>query len=340
MHHAATQATMQNSFCPMACIFLIDGNHFQTCYVTPTPDGQDYAIYIYDGMKNKGYAVYEPKATLATHMIGREVITRPGESSRTHAVLYQLRGGRITQKAFLEAQLGIAERVHGLSFDSHDMNIIPDVTFTRHSYQEFTNDEIWWRSSDSKIQKYTASPIPYKRDLTPVDRPEQSKQSRKQPAITKNLSKSPVAKIQSPSNKSSSGSSEPDMIFQCRCGTSGNSDYFTTPEKGVCCDSCGFWSHLACQRGLNGMARPPFLSSPKEARIKETEFCAFSWSICSNAPTHRKSSSCKRWSVLFWTVKWLRFNHFVKGSPRIPGEVTLVHENDIVDELWQDQKGR
>ncbi|KAK0184170.1 hypothetical protein F5146DRAFT_1125905 [Armillaria mellea] len=77
----------------MARIFLIDGNHFQTRYVTPTPDGQDYAIYIYDGMKNKGYAVHEPKATLATHMIGGEVITRPGESSRTHAVLYQLRGG-------------------------------------------------------------------------------------------------------------------------------------------------------------------------------------------------------------------------------------------------------
>ncbi len=42
----------------------------------------------------------------------------------------------------------------------------------------------------------------------------------------------------------------------------------------------------------------------------------------------------------FWTVKWLRFNRFAEGSKRIHGDVTMVHENDIVDELWQDRKGR
>ncbi|KAK0194739.1 hypothetical protein F5146DRAFT_924890 [Armillaria mellea] len=169
-----------------------------------------------------------------------------------------------------------------------------------------------------------------------------------------------VPPSQSPSNKSSSRSSEPDMIFRCRCGTSGNSDYFTTPEKGVCCDSCGFWSHLACQRGLNGMAHPPFLSSPK---VKfECHRCSIDI-IGERLHGYRdfRKQESKRligkaalardgvfWYVVclldvegkFWTVKWLRFNHFVKGSPRIPGEVTLVHENDIVDELWQDQKGR
>ncbi len=42
----------------------------------------------------------------------------------------------------------------------------------------------------------------------------------------------------------------------------------------------------------------------------------------------------------FWTVKWLRFNCFVEGSKHTHGDVTLVHESDIIDELWQDQKGR
>ncbi len=145
----------------MARIFLVDGNHFQTRYVTPTPDRKDSAIYIYDGMKSRGYATHEQKATLATHMIGGEVINRPEKSSRTHAVIYQLRGGRIAQKAFLEAQLGIAERVHGLSFDSHDISIIPDVAFTRHGYRELTNEEIWWRSTDfQKIREYSSSQIP------------------------------------------------------------------------------------------------------------------------------------------------------------------------------------
>ncbi|SJL14811.1 uncharacterized protein ARMOST_18282 [Armillaria ostoyae] len=164
----------------VARIFLVNGNHFQTRYVTPTLDGKDCAIYVYDGMKNKGYATHEQKATLATHMTGGEVINRPEKSSRTQAVIYQLRGGRIAQKAFLEAQLGIAERVHGLSFDSHDISIIPDIAFTRHGYQELTNEQIWWQSTDfQKIREYSSSQIPDESDHTLSDMPEQSKQSRK-----------------------------------------------------------------------------------------------------------------------------------------------------------------
>ncbi|KAK0438725.1 uncharacterized protein EV420DRAFT_1651313 [Desarmillaria tabescens] len=115
----------------MACIFLIDGNHFQTCYRTPTPDNKGCTIYIYNGMRSKGYATHKQKATLVMHMTGEEVIDRPDKSYHTQMVIYQLHGGRTAQKAFLQAQLGIAERVHGLSFDSHDVSIVPDVAFTR-----------------------------------------------------------------------------------------------------------------------------------------------------------------------------------------------------------------
>ena len=243
-------------------------------FIARYEDKESSQIYTYDSMKNKGNAISEPDAMLATHIAGRVQVDIPPTYAPSLAI-YHLRGGADAQQAFYQNQTKACNKMFNLEFSTTELSTLPDVTYCgpecpvaldlSHGLRKGLKEYVSKRRSEFEPKPPQAtdnnSPIV-------LDGPESEEETiiplhpHVKPTLLRidTTSKTEITHLTAPD-------SPPDSPFniKCRCGLEGDGNVYYDEKEGeaVLCTECGHWSHIACQR--NGRA--------SKLRAKEAFFC-------------------------------------------------------------------
>ena len=238
-------------------------------FIARYADKETSQIYTYDSMRNKGDAVSEPNAEVATHIAGQVHANIPPTYTPSLAI-YHLRGGMEAQQAFFESQTNACAKSYPLQFSTRDispLSALPDVTYIgqdcpielkpsgRHRKQEGMKEYV------SKMQPISpeynppesSGLVPSKTVPPPIilgDGPESEEEI--EPLRTPTATTKPLTTVTNTGDQES----PPDSPFKikCRCGFEGDGNvcYDENEGEAVLCTECECWSHVACQK--NGRA--------------------------------------------------------------------------------------
>jgi len=253
-------------------LFSQDSHHFIARYI----DKKTSQIYTYDSMKNKGFAVLEKEAKLATHIAGHVQANIPPTFAPSLAV-YLLHGGTNAQQAFYETQTQTCSKKFNLRFSSVKLSLLPDVTYHGHdcAIELEQHRKKGLKEYVSKRQTGPAEPEssehegedPVSSNASPPaldDGPESEEETipHRKPALSSINTNPDLPQPSTPD-------SPPDSPFniKCCCGLEGDGNVYYDEKDGeaVQCTECECWSHIACQK--NGWA--------SKLRLKEAYFCDF-----------------------------------------------------------------
>ena len=251
-------------------------------FIARYADKETSQICTYDSMKNKGNAVSEPNAEIATHIAGQVHANIPPTYTPSLAI-YHLRGGMEAQQAFFESQTNACARSYPLQFSTYGvppLSALPNVTYIgqdcpielkpsgRHRKQEGMKEYVTKMHSinpeynppeNGRLAPSKTVPPP----ISLGDGPESEEEI--EPLRTPTETTKPLTMVSNPGAQES----PPDSPFKikCRCGFEGDGNMYYDENEGeaVLCTECECWSHVACQK--NGRA--------SKLRAKEPFFCDF-----------------------------------------------------------------
>jgi hypothetical protein len=224
-------------------------------------------IFIYDGMKNEGYALRKDQARFSTHLAGNNQEFPTGYTV-LYAV-YHLRGGSKAKDAFFVARRN--EYLKRFNIDvTADLSTLPTCSYKGGLFELDPQARTWMTRPALRKQtiEYVSSVPPpitqNPKSATIIIPPKATLRlstaelATWMPASNDHSSESekPFLAEQPPSPTKSNSSSLPHSLFpmNCRCGISGDGNLLYREEEGAAiqCDECRDWSHIACQR--NGRA--------------------------------------------------------------------------------------
>jgi hypothetical protein len=258
-------------------------------FIARYADKESSQIYTYDSMKNKGHAIPEPDAELATHTAGQLQANIPPTYTPSLAI-YHLRGGVDAQQAFYQSQTEACRRMFKLQISTTELSTLPDVTYCGQECpipldtgprekQKGLKEYLSKKQPESEPKSLTddnsvsseASPSPRVLDASGPESEEETiplhPQALKPTFESLRIDTKTETTYTMVPTTSPSPDSPPDSPFniKCRCGLEGNGNVYYDEKEGeaVMCNECAHWSHVACQR--NGRA--------SKLRVKEAFFC-------------------------------------------------------------------
>jgi hypothetical protein len=221
-------------------------------------------IFIYDGMKNDGYALRKDQARFTTHLAGNNQGFPTGYTVST--AVYHLRGGSKAKNAFFNARRNEYSKHFHLDVTA-DLSTLPTCSYKGELIELDPQARSWMTGPALRKQtrEYVTSVT------TPMTHPSHPKSAPIMSKAPVQLSTAELAMLAS--NDNSLESEEPFISNQppspaksdlslsgsvfpinCRCGVKGDGNQLYREEEGVAvqCDECRDWSHIACQQ--NGRA--------------------------------------------------------------------------------------
>jgi len=216
----------------------------KACHFTARYMLKNYSdIFSYDGMKNRGYAIWEGPDNLQDLPKGYIINT----------VVYNLRGGSRAQNAFFLTRQNRYSKRFNIDI-SGDLSTFPICSYTGRLV-ELSQEACFWKkpSQHPKMKEYVTEPIPI------MDKPKLTTSNTLVQVSTPNLNSleftkgSPESKEPMANHLPSPAHSLPDSDFMvnCHCGVNGDGNVlYRTSDEGAAiqCDECDEWSHMACQR--------------------------------------------------------------------------------------------
>ncbi len=275
--------------------------HFTTRFHAKLDSGRAKApMYDHDGLKNHGYAEKHPHADIKSYLAGLDSSIKPREGYRSRYIIYNLRGGTAAQQAFFSHQVQMLNKVHRVElatgkFESNILEHLPDheaklekpgvyllgdqVRTTwlsntgMHRWREYAVNSM---DTSSKIMlplQFSGEAVAEAGGTAYPASPTDSLSTPLAPDVEAVVNRADYGPH--PNSGASNRSGSP-FSLDCRCGKIGDGLDAEINEglEVIECDSCGSWSHIACQRG----GRASTVPNTRRANFK------FKCDICSGNP--------------------------------------------------------
>lgn len=242
-----------------------NGSHFITRFAGYFDGYGSEVIFAYDGMQNGGQCIFLPSSTCATHFAGPDnQLVGITSGYQNVSVVYRLRGGYESQKAFLQHQISEINNRFAVDFGPDHLDEVPIGTIDNSRYHLFPDGVVGgiWMPTVGTLQLKMASGV--EAELLELAEAEpRKKRKRSTPEFSDNESLStshkqtktatnPPADSKKRKRTESDGFSS-DIDIDCRCGEKGygHLDDREVSQRALMCDHCRCWSHLACTRGIS-----------------------------------------------------------------------------------------
>ncbi|KAF9529541.1 hypothetical protein CPB83DRAFT_882745 [Crepidotus variabilis] len=298
--------------------------HYVAQYASLPHGDSSNRIFTYDGMRNTGFSVSDPNATVATHLTGLHPEI-PDSFTPSFAVYY-LRGGPEAQDVFFHHQSIQLKKSHELSITRPHRYQPPKISYVGKLFEPLNPKECsaWLQPAEiARTIEYVTALPPVKKSkvTTPAPFPSLSSSSPESEDSTHNV---PVNKS---SKRPPTPISEPDSEFNldCRCGLAGDGNNLPyNPDEGLAVQ-CFFCKRL---RSRTEKKKPVSdrLVVGRGALAQRGEF----W-----YPVHL----IQHLNHKDWRIRWWRGCMFETEGGK-PGSLDVINEKNLVDSLWSDRTGR